>query len=254
MAGCKHECKKTPVFPQDIFNRPALDDIDYRIGSYSRMREHMLDLMNSSVVLSGWTHRAPDDPGIALLEGNAIVGDILTFYQNLYANQAFLRSADWRESVADLVQLLGYRLAPGVGGEATFALKVKGKSMVTVPKGFGFKAQLENREQPDELESTAEVTAYPHLSEFNLYRPPLGMQTITADGFNRSRVFKYRFHDGVPDTIQKQFYKKYWDDLLREFDDLFNQQEQEGFWIRGWGNLEGFVASPESYFPAVQSL
>ncbi len=184
MSGCKHTCHKTPVFPLDILNRPALDNINYRIGSYSRMRDHMLDLLNSSQALSTWTHRRPDDPGIALLEGQAIVGDILTFYQRLYANEAFLRSADWHESVADLVQLLGYRLAPGVGGDAVFALKVKGVTSTTVPKGFGFKAKLEGRDENDEFESTAEVTAHAHLSEFNLCRPPLGMQSIAANGAN----------------------------------------------------------------------
>ena len=184
MAVCKHKCKKTPIFPGAIFNRPALDNISYRVGTYSSMRDHMLDLLNASEVLSAWTHRHSDDPGIALLEGNAMVGDILTFYQSLYANEAFLRSADWRESVADLVQLLGYRLAPGVGGEATFTLKVKGNVSVTVPKGFGFKAQMENRDKADEFESTAEITAHPHLSKFHLYQVPLNMQAIAANGTN----------------------------------------------------------------------
>ena len=71
-----------------------------------------------------WTHREPDDPGIALLEGAAILGDILTFYQEHYANEAYLRTAAWRESVAELVRLTGYRLAPGIGGRATFAFEV----------------------------------------------------------------------------------------------------------------------------------
>lgn len=180
MSGCKHECHKPAVFPKNIFNRPALDRIDCRIGTYSLMREYLLDNLNKSSILSDWTHRGPDDPGIALLEAAAVVGDILTYYQDVYGNEAFLRTASWRESVADLVQLLGYRLAPGVGGEATFALKVKGTNKVTVPRFFGFKAQLDNQEQAAEFESTKETTAYPHLSEFNLYSPPKAPQNITA--------------------------------------------------------------------------
>lgn len=180
MGGCKHDCDRPSIFPAVIFNRPALDSIGYRIGTYSRMRQYMLDLMNKSSTLSSWTHRGADDPGIAILESAAIVGDILTYYQNLYANEAFLRTAKWRESVAELVQLLGYRLAPGVGGEATFALKVKGEKAVSVPKGFGFKTQLKNQDQAAEFESTKGITAYPHLCEFNLYRPPEGGQGISA--------------------------------------------------------------------------
>lgn len=182
--SCKHDCAKPAIFPKTIFNRPALENIDYKIGTYSRMREYMFDLLNKNTTLESWTHRGADDPGIAMLEGNAIVADILTFYQNLYANESFLRTANWRESVGELVKLMGYRLAPGVGGEGIFAVKVKGGNAVTVPKGFGFKAQLENRDKQDEFESTITITAYPHLSEFNLYRPARGMQSILADGIS----------------------------------------------------------------------
>ncbi len=180
--SCRHDCNKPESFPKDIVNRPALSSIDYRIGTYSRMRAHMLELLNSSTVLSAWTHRGADDPGIALLESAAIVGDILTHYQNLYANEAFLRTAGWRESVSELVQLLGYRPAPGVGGDGVFAVKVKGKNPVTIAKGFGFKAQLAGRDETAEFESTGKVTAYPHLSEFHLYCPPDGAATIKAGG------------------------------------------------------------------------
>ena len=182
MADCKHDCETSATFPHAISNRPALNEIAYRIGTYSRMRAHLLDELNRDETLKAWTHRGADDPGIALLEGDALVGDILTFYQNVYANEAFLRTADWRESVSELVQLTGYRLAPGVGGEATFALKVKGDVAVTVPKGFGFKAQLKDRAATDEFESASEILAYPHLGEFNLYRPPGAMQNISAGG------------------------------------------------------------------------
>jgi hypothetical protein len=176
--SCDHDCAKPEAYPRQLFNRPALDSIDYRVGTYSRMREHMLALLNENTVLKDWTHRGADDPGIALLEGNAIVGDILAFYQNLYANQAYLRSADWLEAVSELVQLTGYRLSPAVGGEAAFALKIKGDASVTVPRGFGFKAGLQGRDQDDEFESTAELTAWPQLGEFYLYAPPKPPQAI----------------------------------------------------------------------------
>ena len=51
--------------------------------------EHLLD---AAPELTAWTHRLPDDPGIALCEGAAIVGDILAQYQHRYANEAYLRT------------------------------------------------------------------------------------------------------------------------------------------------------------------
>ncbi|HKQ31545.1 MAG TPA: hypothetical protein VJS66_09685, partial [Burkholderiales bacterium] len=169
--ACKHNCEKPEVFPKPIVNRPGLPRIDYRIGSYAELRARMFELLNQDAALSAWTHRGADDPGIAILEGAAVVGDILTFYQQLYANELYLRTAQWRESVAELVRLLGYRLAPGIGGEASFALAVKGTAPVTIPVGFGLKADLDGQTKPSEFESTQAVTAYPHLNAFSLYRP-----------------------------------------------------------------------------------
>jgi len=169
--SCQHDCEHPPVFPRAILNRPGLDAIAYRIGTYADMRTHMLGRLDAEVALARFTHRKPDDPAIALLESAAIVSDILTFYQQLYANEAFLRTAQWRDSVADLVKLLGYRLAPGLGGRARFALVATGSLPVTVPQGFGFKAQLDGAPKPADFETSAPATAYPGLSEFHLYRP-----------------------------------------------------------------------------------
>ncbi len=169
--SCKHDCPAPPLFPKLIFNRPALKRIDYRIGNYADVRGHLLGQLNKQAALSAWTHRGTDDPGIALLEADAVVADILTFYQTLYANETYLRTAQWPQSITDLVRLSGYRLSPGVAGEATFALSLKGKLPVTVPMGFGLKAELQDIDKPVEFETRAALDAIPALSEFNLYRP-----------------------------------------------------------------------------------
>lgn len=167
---CRNDCLEPLRFPADIFNRPALPHIDYRIGTYADIREALLRNLDKTPGLSQWTHRGADDPGIALLEGAAILGDILTFYQELYANEAFLRTAQWRESISDLVRLLGYRLSPGLGGRGTFAFEVKGDAPVTVPTEFPVKAEVSGLSKPADFETTEEMIAYPWLSNFSLYR------------------------------------------------------------------------------------
>lgn len=152
-------------------NRAGLSHINYRIGTYASIREFLLHNLNKTESLQAWTHRGADDPGIALLEGAAILGDILTFYQELYANEAYLATAQWRDSIAELVRLVGYRLSPGMGGGATFAFEVKGTKAVTVPAHFPVKAQLEAHAKPSEFETTKELQAYSWLSRFNLFRP-----------------------------------------------------------------------------------
>ena len=168
---CRNLCREPQIFPRSVENRPGLPRIGYRIGSYSNMLAAMLARMDHEEVLRNWTHREGDDPGIALLEGASILGDILTFYQDLYANEAYLRTAAWRESLDRMVRLTGYRLAPGIAGSASFAVEVKEGSPVTVPAGFPVKAQLQGLDRKVEFETTASLTAYPGLNAFPLYRP-----------------------------------------------------------------------------------
>jgi hypothetical protein len=178
---CRNDCVEPFEFPKEIYNRPGLPRIGYRIGTYSDFYEAILRRLNTDDTLRSWTHRESDDPGIALLGGASVLGDILTFYQELYANEAYLRTARWRESVADLVRLLGYRLSPGLGGRATLAFEVEGDGTVTIPAGFPVKAQLEGLDQPADFETGEETIAFPRLSRFNLYRllntPQIEQQT-----------------------------------------------------------------------------
>jgi hypothetical protein len=184
--SCDKDCIQPLVFPRKIGNRAGLPTIDYRIGRYADVRAYLFDQLNRQPALAAWTHRGVDDPGIALLEGSAIVADILTYYQSLYANEAYLGTAQWPESIADLVRLGGYRLAPGVAGEATFALTIKGSAPVSVPLAFGFKAQIEGQALPVEFETRAALLAYPQLSSFYLYRPR--MTPAIATGVDTFRL------------------------------------------------------------------
>src|SRR5262249_18143847 len=142
MAECRNDCTAPLAFPKPIFNRPSLPRIAYRIGDYADFREFLLRKLDLDPVLAGWTYRSVDDPGIALIESASIVGDILTMYQEVYANELYLETATLRDSVAGLVRLLGYRLSPGVGGNAIFAFEVTGAKPVLIPAHFPVTADL----------------------------------------------------------------------------------------------------------------
>ena len=167
--SCQHDCEHPPSFPHAIFNRRGLDSIGYRIGSYADM---LTDMLGGSMQRPRWrfTHRKADDPAIALgIRRDRRRHPVVL--SALYANEAYLRTAQWRDSVADLVKLLGYRLASGLGGNARFALVASGGLPVSVPTGFGFQAQLDGAPKLANFETSAPVVAYPGLSEFHLYRP-----------------------------------------------------------------------------------
>jgi hypothetical protein len=177
---CRNDCVDWLRFPRAVNNRPGLSHIQYRLGSYADIREALLRNLDKTPGLSQWTHRGADDPGIALLEGASILGDILTFYQELYANEAYLRTAQWRDSIADLVRLLGYRLSPGLGGHATFAFEITGDKPVTIPAGFPVKAEVEGLEKPADFETGKSVIGYPWLSRFNVFRPLVQPRVTSA--------------------------------------------------------------------------
>ena len=61
--SCQHDCDKPAAFPRLISNRPALDNIRYRIGDYHSFREYLLDQLDKRRALSQWTHREADDLG-----------------------------------------------------------------------------------------------------------------------------------------------------------------------------------------------
>jgi hypothetical protein len=177
---CRNDCIPPLNFPFRIQNRAGLDHINFRIGNYADIREALLRNLDKDPTLAAWTYRGADDPGIALLEGAAILGDILTFYQELYANEAYLRTALWRESISDLVRLLGYRLSPGLGGQATFAFEVKGTKSITVPENFPLKAEVTGLPKHADFETSEALTAYPWLGRFNLFRPLLWPDVLPA--------------------------------------------------------------------------
>ncbi|MCE4555809.1 hypothetical protein [Pelomonas cellulosilytica] len=170
------------LFPRPANNRPALPHIAYRIGRYGDFYEQMLRHIDAAEPLLAFTHREPDDPAIALLQGAAIVGDILSFYQEHYANEAYLRTAQWRDSVADLVRLTGYRLAPGLGGRATLAIEVRGTAPVTVRAGWPVKADLADVPDQADFRTVEELVAQPALSRFHLYRRRIAQPLLAAGG------------------------------------------------------------------------
>jgi len=113
-----------------ITNRPGLPAILYRIRTYATFRQAMLtriafEKVEGKKPLADWTARQDDDFGIALIDMWAYIADILTFYQERTANEAYLRTARWRDSLRRLAALLDYQPAPGVAATAYLAFTLQ---------------------------------------------------------------------------------------------------------------------------------
>jgi hypothetical protein len=112
-----------PETPQPVTNRPALGTIAYRVGTYAEFRASLLAALSDPANLALAPLRTRDDSDftIALLDAWAVSADILSFYNERIANEAYLRTAVDRRSVFELARLVGYRPSPGVAASAFIA-------------------------------------------------------------------------------------------------------------------------------------
>jgi uncharacterized phage protein gp47/JayE len=111
---------------------------DYSNRDFESLLESMLDL--AAVRLPEWTDRSESDMGRVLLELFAYAGDVILYYQDRVANEAFLETAVERRSVIDLLALIGYTL--GTPAAATVVLELTApndaSTPVRIPSGTRF--------------------------------------------------------------------------------------------------------------------
>lgn len=130
VAGIPCPCQG-PCDPQVITNPPAAPSISYRVDDFTGFRRALLRALPGETALGAW-RPVPGDLGLQVLEWWAYLGDILTFYNERVANEDYLRTAQFPASVAGLVALLGYQLAPGVAATGQVAA-VRNQSHPTEP-------------------------------------------------------------------------------------------------------------------------
>ncbi len=122
---------------QRVWNRPGLDAIAYRAGTYGSFLGAMKARLSSTEYpgLASLRTRDVADWTIGLLDGWASIADVLTFYQERIANEGYLRTATQRLSVLELGRTVGYALRPGVAATAYLAYTMDSTADVTIPAG-----------------------------------------------------------------------------------------------------------------------
>jgi predicted phage baseplate assembly protein len=136
--------------------------IDYVTKDYEGFKQAMLGQI--PVLLPNWTDRSESDFGVVLVELFAYVADILSYYQDRVANEAFLATATQRRSVAELLRLIGYQIDPGLA--ATAHLHVEVAADVAVPAA-ALPYQVRTAGRPGEPDLTFEVTTAFSLHKAN---------------------------------------------------------------------------------------
>lgn len=159
---CAGLTQETPLL---ITNRPALNSISYRAGTYSSFYRSILASLSDPELSSLIPLRTRDssDFTIALLDAWAICLDVLTFYQERFANEAFLRTAVDSRSVFELARLVGYVPSPGVAASAVVAFTLTSANgspdKVLIPSGTRVQSIPGPGQKPQVFETSSDLTA-----------------------------------------------------------------------------------------------
>lgn len=164
----------------EIYNRPGLGELRYRAGTFGSVREAMLKQLALQPELAALTARQSEDYGVALSELWAYLADILTFYQERYVQEAFLRTAVHRDSLTRLGALLGYRPQPGVAAQTHVAFQVEASGPVDLPAGLRIQSVPGPGEQPRKYESVEPVRALQALNRLRIYPHPVAVNPLEA--------------------------------------------------------------------------
>lgn len=196
--------------PLSVTNRPGLDALLYRVGTYASFVETMLARLSNLPLrlgdlnaplpdgsdpdtliypLQGLTTRDQSDPAIAMLHAWAIVADVLTFYQERIANEGYLRTATERFSLLELARLVGYVLRPGVAASVFLAYTLEKDHDVTIDLSNQAQSVPRPGQLPQSFETAEKLEA---RSAWNTLKPrltrpqPVFGQNADANNFFRS--------------------------------------------------------------------
>lgn len=132
-----------PVAEPAVVSPPGAPSVRYRIGTHGSFLARMLERIPFQSVtldgggtarpLAGLSTREPSDPSIAVLDAWAVIGDILTFYQERIANEGFLGTATERRSIHELASAIGYALKPGVAASTYLAFTLDPPAPIPPP-------------------------------------------------------------------------------------------------------------------------
>jgi Baseplate J-like protein len=159
--------------PLAVANRPGLSAVAYRPGTHSAFLRSLLAALSTAdrPALRGLSAREGDWT-VALLDAWSAVADVLTFYGERIANEAYLRTATERLSILELARAVGYELAPGVAAATMLAFTVEdapgAPSRTEVPAGTRVQSVPGPGERPQTFETTEPLHA---RAAWNVLRP-----------------------------------------------------------------------------------
>ncbi|CAN7553147.1 hypothetical protein [Mesorhizobium sp. LjNodule214] len=177
-------CCNSPSLPvpAQIWNRPGLSALSFRIGTFATFRETMLEAISDEPALSVLTTRESSDYAITLIELFAAVGDVLTFYNERIANELYLRTARERDSVLRLIRLLGYRMRPGLAAQTMLAFTLDAGAETRIRKGLKVMSVPGQDERPQTFETVEQILAHADINDLGAFGQPSLFNALRTGG------------------------------------------------------------------------
>jgi len=157
-------------FPPPLRIPAGLETLPRQIAGFPEFRRALLAALSQQPALVNWRARQGDDLGVMLLEMWAYVGDVVSFYDQVIANEAYLRTATQLTSLRHLTQLLGYIPRPAVASWVDLAIQVTGRRPVVLPRGTAFRSTAFDGEPPQVFELVTSATVHPLNNRWLLER------------------------------------------------------------------------------------
>ncbi len=204
-------------------NPPGLSHIRYKVGEFSSFIRRMRTRMHAITVpdekgrphrpLSGVDSRIKAsqqagkmDFGMALLDSWAVVCDVLSFYTDRIANEAYLPTAKQDRSVLELAHMVGYDPDPGLAattyvafqmGESANAIKA-----TTAPAGIKLESVPNTPDtESQHFETLEDLEARQHWNRLSLHHPFKPKKTPVTTGAASLKLSGHGFLPRIGDLL-----------------------------------------------------
>ena len=178
--------------PAQVYNRPGLDEIGWRTGTYATFRQAMIEDIGTGppnpedpddtlwptqvrAALANLATRDDADYAIMLVDLFAAVADVLGFYSERCANEIFLRTARERDSVLRMVRLIGFRLSPGLAATTALAFTLDKGASAKLGAGLKVMSVPGQDEQPQTFETIGAIAADARLNDLPVFGAPAAL-------------------------------------------------------------------------------
>ncbi|MCG8327014.1 MAG: hypothetical protein MI974_04975 [Chitinophagales bacterium] len=198
------------IFPPPLTIPAGLSQLPRQMATFPEFRNAMLSKIRTKSPLYYWQARDEDDLGMMLLEMWAYICDSLTFYDQIIAQEGYVRTAHERSSLSKLVQLLGYIPKPALAATVQLPVLVDGRRAVSLPKDLAFRSGAFDEEPPQVFELEMNTEVHPFTNKWEV-KPP---QALHLKEYQPQSIY----------IIQKQEIEEGAIALLRHSSSLYSSQ------------------------------